>query len=199
MNWFSKKSFLLRVLILSSVILNTTLAMAQYEPKRRLSSLGFFEKELPPLPVFTKRELMTSYSPGSYTSTNQTANLNAVASLAWLVNRQIQVGGEGGINVVTNKGASATTFQMYFFGTYNFSARISNAYFVRAGWGFSSTSQGTNSSGSSSSSNNGFLFGLGRRFELWPHISYSPEFRIRQIEDSKTQVEIKALNFSVLF
>lgn len=151
------------------------------------------------MPIYTKTELMTGFSAGTYDSTSQTSSVAAEVSLARLIARQVQVGGEGGLTINNSKGNTDMTFALAGFGIYNFSARISNSYFLRGGWGFASHSQSGSSLTKTNTTSNRFFFGGGRRFELWHHLSYSPEVRVLLASGESTAIDVRALNFSVLF
>jgi hypothetical protein len=195
---FITKLILITFLITATLLAGMGTVFAQQE-ERKLSAYGFFESEVPMSPIYTKREMMTGFSAGDFNTTSQTSVLNLYGSLAWLTAKQIQIGGEGGLIRNTLKGQTTATVSLAAFAVYNFSARISNSYFARGGLSFSSTTQSGGSLTNTNSTNTGLFIGGGRRFELWHHVSLSPEVRFHVRSGNTTSLEAKLLNFSILF
>lgn len=195
----SYSAFLL-VFTLSLVFFDSN---GEAKTRRRVLSLG----EAEPAPEedlsgsgtvgVNKFELMTGFSSGGYTSYTNSSEIKALGSVGYLMAKNFQLGGEGGISILNYSGSSSTIIQLFVFGAYNIDSHIQTSIYLKAGLGTYSSSSSSNGS-SASTSKSAIFFGAGKRFFLWPHISYSPEFRITQ-SDGNSIMDIKALNFSLFF
>jgi hypothetical protein len=146
------------------------------------------------------KELATSLTAGNFTSYSDSSQLEATASLGVLINPSVQLGGEGGLKLTNNSGGSSqSALQLFVFGSYNFDALIEDSFYMKGGFGVINSSTNNGSGSNSSRSKTGFFLGFGKRFLLWPHLSYTPEFRISQFEKESSYFTFKFLNFSIFF
>lgn len=187
-------------LLISSLLIfaNTVYSTAEARVRRQLSSMENTDTEISNKVTVPKKEFNTGFSSGGYTSNTNSSEIKAIASIGYLVSANLQMGGEGGFIITNYSGDSVATYQAFLVGTYNFEPRINGSFFLKAGLGVVSYSAASSSSSRSTSSKSGFFLGLGKRIFLWPHLSYSPEFRFTQY-DSSSSMEFKALNFSIFF
>ncbi len=193
------KSISTKFLVLSLMMgLVTFVSIGEARVRRRVSAYDNSGPETPLESGTTKKEFITGFSSGTYSSNTHSSEIKAIGALGYQIAPNIQIGGEGGLTITNYSGSSTAFLQAFFFGAFNFEPQITTSFYAKGGLGFTNASSSSSGSSNSSSSKTAFFIGLGKRFFLWPHLSYSPEFRITQ-SNSSSVTEIKALNFSIFF
>ena len=142
-----------------------------------------------------KKNFSTGFSSAGYRSQKENSQLDLVLSMGYLMNRNVEIGGEGGLLINSNSGSTLTAITAFVFGVYNIDPRYTESFYIKGGFGLRNISGG----GSASVSRTGFFMGAGKRFFLWPHLCYSPEFRISQMEKEENILSMNLLNFSIFF
>lgn len=134
-----------------------------------------------------------SFKKGSKSYTD----MNAVGSYNRLIQDKIQVGALAGF--FTYPDASDDN-KLYFAlmgtGTYNLESDLDNSIFGTAGIGLYPSWDKDDGERKSAFS---FMVGAGKRFKIFDHVHYKPEFRIEKLGSEDASFRILVLNVSLMF
>ncbi|MNT41453.1 hypothetical protein D3C72_1778130 [compost metagenome] len=109
-----------------------------------------------------------------------------------------QVGAEGQFTNLNDDASptrkSATIFDIVGLGVYNFQNDLKESFYGKAGLGLYSV---INDDGDGYESKFGLMFAAGKRFPLFPSVTYTPEIRFVKKGDIDMGLEINFLNFGI--
>lgn len=109
-----------------------------------------------------------------------------------------QVGGEARIRSlskeVSGTGDSQTLLDIAAVGAYNFQSDLRNSVYAKAGIGIFSALKNDRSDYENKL---GVFIGAGKRFDLFPAVTYTPELRLVKKGDIDVGIELALLNFSI--
>jgi hypothetical protein len=131
---------------------------------------------------------------------NSFTDINIGGAFHMALQDNLQVGGEVGLfSYRETKGTGQSTktlVQLMGVATYNLEPDFKNSVFVEAGLGLAPAYDKTDGSYGSKFS---FFFDVGKRFAIWDHIAYKPEFRLSKYGDQDIEFLVLGLNVSASF
>lgn len=140
------------------------------------------------------------YSGNRCKDCNSGTNITASASYLRYLTDGWQVGGEGGLQILSKEwsgtGDSKTLVTLVAIGAYNFQSDIKSSLYAKAGIGLYPV---LNSTASNYDTQLGFFIGGGKRFQILNGITYTPELRLEKHGDLDLGVNIAFLNFSLFW
>ncbi len=135
-------------------------------------------------------ELMISSTHGYYSSKGSTSVMDIQADYLRVLTTEWQVG--GGAHIFSATGSNYVEF--WGEGRYNLSANIVDSFYGLAGAGFYN-----DISGGKNENKFGFFLGVGKRFQLWHQLNYSPEIRLKKVGSLYMEFIVSFINFSAFW
>lgn len=149
-------------------------------------------------------EIDTNMTVGSYTSekaykdADTGTNLSLSGAYLHYLKDGIQVGGEASFSSLSKElsgtGDSETIFDLVGVGVYNFQNDLKESIYAKAGIGLYSV---LNDDHDGYESKLGFFIGAGKRFPLFPSVTYNPEIRLTKKGDIDMGLSIALINFGI--
>jgi len=129
-------------------------------------------------------------------------DLDISGAYNYYLRQGFQVGGEGRLRLLSSEhsatGNSATLVDLAAVGTFNLDRDLKNSIFAKAGVGFFSVLDDS-APHTGYDEKLGVFVGVGKRFQLWNNVSYSPELRLIKKGDLDLGIEIGLINFSIFW